>query len=202
MLAYQTTRQDPKEPSAVAPAWFALAAGNGPANDGALASADRIARLYGRHSSAVRARCKRLLRNEAAAEDAAQETFVRVLRHAHQLPPDAEALPWLCRIATNYCLNELRHLRIASLVELDDEPLRGAPPSPEQQIADRQMVRKVLAPVGHKLRQVAVMRHVDGLLDAEIALALGVSRRTVVYRLRAFRERAAVGAVRAACPPG
>jgi len=201
MLAYQTTRQESTLSTGLSPAWLAVAGVGGPANDAASASADRVAVFYGRHRAAVRARCKRLLRNDAAAEDAVQETFVRVLRHAHQLPPDAEALPWLYRIATNYCLNELRHLRIASTVEIDDEPGRPSACSPEDQIADRQMVRKVFAPLPGKLRHVAVLRHVDGLLDAEIAATLGVSRRTVVSRLLAFRQRAAAGALRVAAPP-
>jgi RNA polymerase sigma-70 factor (ECF subfamily) len=202
MLAYRTGRQEPTTSSVVSSAWFALAAARDPANDGALAHADRVAVFYGRHRAAVHARCRRLLRSDAAAEDATQETFVRVLRHAHHLPPDAEALPWLYRIATNYCLNELRHLRItAAAEEMEDEPLRASPSSPEDQVADRQMVRKVLAPVPSKLRHVAVLRHVDGLLDSEIASALGVSRRTVVYRLLAFRQRAAAGALRVGAAP-
>jgi len=202
MFAHQTIRQGPTTSSAVGPAWLALTAAHDPANDGASAGADRVAAFYGRHRAAVRARCKRLLRNDAAADDATQETFVRVLRHAHHLPPDAEALPWLCRIATNYCLNELRHLRIAAAVEeMDDEMRRPSSASPEDQVADRQMVRKVLGPVPRKLRDVAVLRHVDGLLDAEIAAALGVSRRTVVYRLLAFRQRATAGALRVGAAP-
>ncbi|HEY8923075.1 MAG TPA: sigma-70 family RNA polymerase sigma factor, partial [Polyangia bacterium] len=158
MLGYQTIRQESTTSSAVGAAWLALAAARDPANDGALSRADRVAGFYGRHRAAVHARCKRLLRSDAAADDATQETFVRVLRHAHHLPPDAEALPWLFRIATNYCLNELRHLRIAACAEeMDDEPLRPSPSSPEDQVADRQMVRKVLAPVPGKLRHVAVL---------------------------------------------
>jgi len=201
MLAHQTVRQESTLASGVSPAWFAVAQADDPANDGGAAGADRVAALYRRHRAAVYARCKRLLRSDAAAEDASQETFVRVLRHAHQLPPDAEALPWLCRIATNYCLNELRHLRIASTVEADDERPPWGPSSPEDEAADRQMVRKVLAPIPGKLRHVAVLRHVDGWLDSEIAAALGVSRRTVVYRLLAFRQRAAAGVLRVASPP-
>src|SRR5689334_1960828 len=136
MLAQQTIRQEPTPGSAVGPAWFTVAAAGDPANDGASASAERrVAALYNRAPG------------PAAAEDATQETFVRVLRHADHLPPEAEALPWLSRIATNYCLNELRHLRIAAAVAADDEPLRPGPSSPEDEAADRQIVRKVLAPI-------------------------------------------------------
>lgn len=189
-----TPQSTPSSPPA--PTWFSVNPASGPANDRPAASGDPVAVLYARHRGAVRARCRQLLRNAAAAEDALQETFTRVLRHAHHLPPEAEALPWLYRIATNYCLNELRHLRIASTVEMDDEPLRDTPPSPEERVSHRQMVRKVLAPIPAKLRDVGLLRHVDGMLDSEIAAALGVSRRTVVYRLLAFRQRAAADVLR------
>ena len=162
---------------------------------------DRLTQIYRLYGSVIYARCRKLLNNDASAEDAAQETFVRVYRHLAKAPDPQEALAWIYRIATNYCLNELRHLRIASTVEIDDEPGRPSACSPEDQIADRQMVRKVFAPLPGKLRHVAVLRHVDGLLDAEIAATLGVSRRTVVSRLLAFRQRAAAGALRVAAPP-
>lgn len=200
MLARQPIRYDSTPTSAVTRGWFAVAPAGGPANDRAPASAGRVAALYDRHRAAVRARCKRLLRNDAAADDATHETFVRALRHAHHLPPDTEALPWLYRIATNHCLNELRHLRLASTLEVDDEHLPDAAASPEARVHQRKLVRKVLAPIPPQLRRVGLLRHVDGMLDSEIAAVLGVSRRTVVYRLLAFRQRATAGALRVTSP--
>jgi len=148
----------------------------------------RIAILYRRHRAAIRSRCLWLLRDAAAAEDATHETFVRVLRHAAQMPPDDEALPWLYQIATNYCLNELRHLRIVAAKENVDVFCQESP-SPEDEVSDRDLVRKALAAVPEPVSAVALL-HASGLLGGEIAATLGVGRRTVVYRLATFRERA------------
>lgn len=152
-------------------------------------SADRIAGLYRRHRAAVRARCRRLLRDEAAADDALHETFLRAVCHAQHAPPGNQALHWLYRIASNYCLNELRRQRTAAATPFD-EALSAAPSSLEAELANRDLARRVVGAVPEKLHVPALLKHVNGLLDAEVAAALGVARRTIVYRLEAFRDKA------------
>ena len=46
----------------------------------------QLALLYRRHGPAVYARCRRMLGDDAAAEDATQETFLRVLGHLENAP--------------------------------------------------------------------------------------------------------------------
>jgi DNA-directed RNA polymerase specialized sigma24 family protein len=60
------------------------------------------------------------------------------------------------------------------------------PPTPEARTA----LRAVLAHVEDELAQVAVFYYVDDMDQAEIAAVLGVSRRTIGYRLDRFREEA------------
>ena len=153
--------------------------------------------LYRRHRVAVVAHCARLLRDRAAGEDAAHETFLRVTRHIDSAPPGEQARWWITRIATNVCLNELRSRRAGALPTGDVAALVGEDPgarSLEDAIADRDLCRRILRSVPEKLRVVAVLRHVDGLYDAEIAGALGVARRTVVYRLKDFKRRSGLKA--------
>ncbi|MDB4983670.1 MAG: family polymerase sigma factor [Myxococcales bacterium] len=161
-----------------------------PANDCARSLEDRVTTLYRRHRAAILGRCQRVLRDAAAAEDALQETFMRVLRHADKAPPGDEALPWMYRIATNYCLNELRNGLTARQAtdELAEQTPRSHAPV-ESAVVNRDLARQVLASVPDKVRVVALLRHVDGLHDGEVADALGLGRRTVVYRLRAFKEK-------------
>src|SRR5262249_2483041 len=73
---------------------------------------DRLADLYRAYGPTIYARCRRLLGDDAAAEDATQETFMRVQRHLEKAPDSREALAWIYRIATNYCLNELRDSKV------------------------------------------------------------------------------------------
>ena len=149
----------------------------------------RLAALYREYGPVIFWRCKKLLRDEAAAEDATQETFLRVCRHLDGAPDAEEALRWIWRIATNYCLNEMRNRQRRS--ELRDEvaelPARAGL---EEVLANRDLVARVIGRVDEKLRAVAWAHYVDGLEHTEAGRMLGISRRTVANRLAVFIERA------------
>jgi DNA-directed RNA polymerase specialized sigma24 family protein len=70
--------------------------------------AERLADLYQKYGGVIYARCRRMLANDAAAEDAVQEVFLRVASHLDAAPTSVEALLWIHRIATNYCLPTAR----------------------------------------------------------------------------------------------
>jgi RNA polymerase sigma-70 factor (ECF subfamily) len=149
----------------------------------------RLAALYREYGPIIYWRCAKLLRDEAAAEDATQETFLRVCRRLDGAPDADEALRWIWRIATNYCLNEVRNRRRRP--ELRDElPEVPADAALEQVLADRQLVARVIARVDEKLRAVAWAHYVDGLEHTEAGRMLGISRRTVANRLAVFHDRA------------
>jgi RNA polymerase sigma-70 factor, ECF subfamily len=157
---------------------------------------DRLAQLYRRYGPTIYARCRRMLRDDTAAEDATQETFLRVLRHIEKTPDDREALSWIYRIATNHCLNVLRYAR--KRPQSAEEPA-AAPvlaENPEAALADRDFVARALRRAPHKLATVAWLHHVDGLPQGEVATVLGISRRTVVNRLADFARRIRLFAAR------
>jgi RNA polymerase sigma-70 factor (ECF subfamily) len=150
---------------------------------------DRLTSLYERYGRAIYSRCNRLLADPSAAEDATQETFLRVYRHLHAVPDADEALRWIYRVATNYCLNELRdqkHRPQPADVTLD-EPMDD---NPEGRLGDRQLAQRLVRAAPERLRSTAWLHYVDGFGQAEVAQILGVSRRTVVYDLAEFNRRA------------
>jgi RNA polymerase sigma-70 factor (ECF subfamily) len=155
----------------------------------------RFRELYRSYGRVVYARCRRILGEGAAAEDATQETFLRVYRHLDKAPGNDEAIAWIYRIATNYCLNELRSRKTRAQPIVEVEP---APLVLETLLQNREQAWQVITGVPEKLRVVAYLHHVDGLEQAEVGRVLGISRRTVVYRLAEFQARArmllAVGA--------
>ena len=53
-------------------------------------------------------RCRFLLHDDAEAEDATHETFLRVRGHLHRVATVREAVFFIYRVATNYCLTQLR----------------------------------------------------------------------------------------------
>ena len=91
---------------------------------------DEVSQHYRRLGPLIYRRCLRLLGNPESARDATQEVFVRMLRHSEKLDSDRECLPWLYRVATNYCLNQIRDSKRLEFREPADlpEPLGGTSP--------------------------------------------------------------------------
>jgi RNA polymerase sigma-70 factor (ECF subfamily) len=135
----------------------------------------------------IYARCRRLLGDGSAAEDATQETFMRVHRHLDKAD-SREALAWIYRIATNYCLNEIRDRKRRP--ELRDEEVDVIGDDLQRVLADRDLAERIVERAPEKLRVVAWLHHVDGLDQGEVARVLDISRRTVVNRLAEFSANA------------
>ena len=80
----------------------------------------------------------RMVRNQASAEDLAQEVFLRVYRARKGYAPSAKFTTWIFRIATNLALNTLRdaryHLKEVSL----GQPAVAEPDQAAFEVADRE----------------------------------------------------------------
>ncbi len=148
----------------------------------------RVGTLYARFGPTIYARCRRLLKNPATAEDATQEVFLKVLKHIESAPHEDAVLPWIHRITTNHCLNMLRDSRrqaepVAVVPEQRDDDF-------EDSVVSKDFADRVLAETPEAEKTPAVLYHLRGMEQAKVAATLGVSRRTVLYRLSAFAARA------------
>jgi RNA polymerase sigma-70 factor, ECF subfamily len=144
--------------------------------------------LYAKYGPTIYARCKRLLKDATAAEDATQDVFIKVLKHVNSAPGEDAVLPWIHRITTNHCLNVIRDARRHA------EPVEHVPEMVDDEFEDsvvtRDFANRLLAATPEELKAPAVMYHARGIEQASVAAALGVSRRTVLYRLAEFTRRA------------
>jgi RNA polymerase sigma-70 factor, ECF subfamily len=152
--------------------------------------------LYLRYGPMVLRRCRSILRNQAAAEDATQEVFVTALRFHARLHDEAPGA-LLLRIATNLSLNRLRGerrhpedadgelaLRIAGAEQADG--------SPESRTVARNLLSKLFRaddPLAASTRTLAFMHLVDGMTLNEVARESGLSVSGVRKRLRTLRGR-------------
>lgn len=147
----------------------------------------KVTDLYRKYGPVIYSRCRRLLKDDALAEDATQEVFVRVMRHIEAAPDDAAALAWIYRISTNYCLNQIRDRSRQA------EPMEELPEQvgehPEGELLDRDLAMQLVQRAPENLRAPAVLYYVDGLEQEQVAKALGISRRTVINRLNEFMSR-------------
>lgn len=125
----------------------------------------------------------------AAAQDAAQETFIKAwLALPRFRATDGNLKAWLCRIAINVAVDMYRRERPTA--QLDEQV--GAAASPAEQVEARARVRAVrqaLAQLPEASRAALILREYEGLTYAEIAQALDIPIGTVMSRLSYARNR-------------
>jgi RNA polymerase sigma-70 factor (ECF subfamily) len=145
-----------------------------------VAKADQAAfrALVARHVAAVHAVGRRILADEAEAEDVAQETFLRLWRKAGSIEVGpAGVRPWLNRVAQNLCLDRIRARRTEA--EPTDDPPEIAT-APEQlrglETAElEQKVRYALEQLPERQRLALVLFHYQGMSQNEAASTLEIS---------------------------
>jgi len=157
--------------------------------------------LYQKYAPAIYAHCRRMLQSQAAARDATQEAFVRVLTRGPSFPNDDDGLRYLYRVSTNVCLNQIRELKVHTRAAASLRMRPSSSGSMEGQHVNREFVAAVLDRCGEAGATVAVMHYVDGMSQVEIAETLGITRRTVFNRLRKL-ERVARDLLGVAQPDG
>lgn len=149
-----------------------------------------LAELYRKYAPAIFAHCRRLLHSPAAARDATQEAFVRVLARGLDLGSGEDALRYLYRVSTNVCLNQIREQRVHDRATPSLTLRTSSHATAEGGHADRQFVAALLERCDEIGGAIAVMHHVDGMSQVEIADVLGITRRTVFNRLRKLEKLA------------
>jgi len=140
-----------------------------------------------------------LLHDEAAAEDVLQDASLRAFRYLGALKGE-EARPWFLRIVRNACytylegrhgLNELSGLDDADFEQLQVREGRTAPDPAEllMRQRDQDRVNAAIASLTPPLREVIVLREMEGMSYEEIAEVASVPIGTVMSRLSRARER-------------
>lgn len=160
---------------------------------------DAYAELVRRYHARVLSHCLSILLDASEADEAAQETLVKAFASLDQYKRNVSFPAWLCRIATNHCLDLLRkrqRRRTDSLDKLVEELGDSLPlPSSEDDMQDRerqetlQMALKALSRLPPEYRQVLSLREIQGLSYDEIKLVLRCSLDSVKARLRRARRQ-------------
>ncbi len=151
-------------------------------------SAEDFDRLYRVAYPRILATLVGMLRDREAAEDCAQEAFVRAYRAWPRWREVAPAEAWLHRIAINVAVSHRRRERLRQVGELVRR--LGQPgPGPDPTSAEGSVLTRELAALPPKQAAVIVLRHLHGYSNREIALALRVPEQTVASRLAAAKTR-------------
>lgn len=164
-----------RPPSGIKPAEFAADA----ALMRRIASGDKEAgrELMERSLGPVLAIGRRILRDPVEAEDVAQDTFVRAWKAAPNWQPGRARLEsWMCRIATNLCLDHLRKKR-ESMMDSPPEIPDGSTAADHEMIASEASVRVLaaIAALPERQRLALELCHFQGFSNVEAAEKLETS---------------------------
>jgi RNA polymerase sigma-70 factor (ECF subfamily) len=152
-----------------------------------------FAHLYHRYKHRVYAYCYRLLRHPQNAEDATQETFLKIHRSFHQLEHPESLHTWIFSIARNEAYTILRRVKpVEELEKAENEVWEED--GPLERIVEReraaivQLCLSLLRPV---YRELLILREYEHLSYSEIARVTGASESAVKSAL--FKARKAMG---------
>ncbi len=128
-----------------------------------------------------------MLGDDEDAEEAVQDTFIRVYDHLGQFRPDARFEPWLFRILANRCRTvRERRRRRESLVVTGELPAVAAD-APDGNADLLEEVETALACLPSEQREAFLLRHVEDLSYEDMATVTGV--RLSALRMRVKRAR-------------
>lgn len=145
-----------------------------------------FAELVARHRGRLQRLAYNLLPDRAAADDAVQETFIRLWTHARRYNPQHSVSTWLYTICCRRCYDELRrHRRLRAALSLV-EPITQADAMEASEITA--LLRSIITCLPPKQRVVYQLREVDGLSAEDTSIATRQSLEQVKANLWAARK--------------
>jgi RNA polymerase sigma-70 factor (ECF subfamily) len=152
-----------------------------------VADALDITVLYRRYGDLVLGRCRTLLRNDADAQDALQEVFLKLHRYRDGFRGEASPSTWLFKITTTTCLNRIRTRRRRPEDPVEELPPMESTDSLLDTLAMRDLIGRLLDGQDERTQSCVVFHYVDGMTHDEIGELLGVSGAAVRKRISTFR---------------
>lgn len=150
--------------------------------------------LYERYAPRVLGFLMKVTGDRTAAEDALQETFLRVHRSLERFDPQRDLPTWLLQIARYVAIDAFRVER--KVKRLEEQTARdrpelgvGRPDEAAQQGERRRAVDAVLVSMSPEDRSLLLLRHFDGMTFRAIGEVVDCSARTAQNRVEAAARR-------------
>ena len=144
--------------------------------------------LYEQSRHAVFSYALSLLRNYDDAEDAVQDTFLKIRSAAHLYKPMGKPMAWVITITRNICLMRLRELKKNTDSPIDDLDFQADRDNPGLaafgDVEDRFVLAKAMEQLAEEECQIIFLHAVSGLRHREIAGIVGMPLATVLSKYR------------------
>jgi RNA polymerase sigma-70 factor (ECF subfamily) len=162
---------------------------------------EAFAALVVKYQNRVMGLAYRYLGDQGAAEDLAQEAFLRVYRAKERYEPRAKFSTWLYRIVVNLCLNELRSRKNKHVVALavatetssnlnidlsDEGEIEPVETLQKEELAEK--IQEIIATLPENQRIAILLNKYEGLPYQEVAEAMD----TTVMAVKSLLTRARV----------
>jgi RNA polymerase sigma-70 factor (ECF subfamily) len=161
-------------------------------------SDEAFTRLVEEYQTHVYNLCYRMLGEPEAAEDAAQETFLRAYQNLHRYDQSRSFATWLLSIGAHYCIDRLRRRKL-SVFSIDEEnddgnsfevadPASANPENESVKHEDRDRLHVLLKELDETDRAAVIMRYWYDYSEVEIAESLKLTVSAVKSRLHRARR--------------
>ena len=154
---------------------------------------EALGELYEKYKTSVYRTALAITRDEKAAEDILQETFLRVYTYAHSIDQALPLGPWLYRVTVNLAYSWARRAKrwLRSLQDILDRwalPSQWHPEMLAEEEEWRRTLQQAVDALPQKHRIVIILHYLEGSSLKDISYIIGVPEGTVKSRLHYARE--------------
>jgi RNA polymerase sigma-70 factor, ECF subfamily len=146
--------------------------------------------VYRANIGGVVAYARRMLGDEAAAEDAAQETFTQFYKHLGEMREEQNVAGWIFTVARNRVYSLLRERRRRRAAPLEEAPPSDDDPLERTAMKEvREIVAEILETLAPEMREPYVLKEYGGRSYKEIAELMGIDDNLVKSRIYKTRQK-------------
>lgn len=151
--------------------------------------------LHQRYINKVYSKAISLLKNEAAAEDAVQEIFLKIFLNLSKFTFKSKFSTWVYSISYNYCIDLLRkEKKHRKLFVSENEDLVNVA---DEEIDDKELLEMEIDKLTHVLEEipledktVLIMKYKDGMGIRDISQVVGKSESAIKMRIKRAKSKA------------
>ena len=156
-------------------------------------SPEHFGELYGRYSDKVYSKCLSLLKNEAAAQDAAQDIFLKIFLNLAKFNKKSRFSTWVYSITYNYCIDYLRRKKKEKTILTDDENEKDPV---EEEVDDKEILEMEIERLAYILdkipeddKMVLLMKYREDLSIKDISKAFDKSESAIKMKLKRAKNK-------------